>query len=206
MSYSQTPISRGTLQKLREKLTIARRGKEVLEMRREQLVREVLLRAKKVEERATLDDKLYELFGKAVKLYLTLGEYEYRSVCSTIKAPKVEILIESLQGVRVPRVKIVEEPNFSTVSDPEVRQLADSLYAALREAITLAAEEERVRALASYLEYINRVTNSLEKIIIPQLEESIRYISERLEEEMINEFTILKKIRRSESYGELSSC
>jgi len=203
MSHSQVPISRGTLLKLRERLTVARRGKEVLEMRREQLVHELLSSVEKIEGRSALDDKLYELFGEAVKLYLTLGEYGYRSMCSALKAPKVETLIESLYGVKVPKVKVVKEPNFSTISDPEVRRLASALYEALKEAISLAAEEEKVRALANHLEYVNRVTNSLEKIIIPQLEELIRYVSERLEEEMVSEFTALKKLKRLREHGEL---
>jgi len=205
MSHSQMPISRGTLLKLRERLAVARRGKEVLEMRREQLVHELLSSVGKIERRLALDDKLYELFGEAIKLYLTLGEYEYRSVCSALKAPKVETLIESLYGVKVPKVKVVNEPNFSAISDPEVRRLASALYEALKEAISLAAEEEKVRALAKHLEYVNRVTNSLEKIVIPQLEELIRYVSERLEEEMVSEFTALKKLKRLREHGELPS-
>jgi V/A-type H+-transporting ATPase subunit D len=197
------PISRGALLKLRERLIVARRGKEVLEMRREQLVHELLTSAKKIERRVALDNKLYELFSEAIKLYLTLGEYGYRSVCLALKAPKVETLIESLYGVKVPKVKIVEEPDFSTISDPEVRRLAGALYETLKEAIALAVEEEKVKALASHLEYVNRVTNSLEKIIIPQLEELIRYVSERLEEEMVSEFTALKKLKRLRERGEL---
>jgi len=99
---------------------------------------------------------------------------------------------------------VLEGPDFSAISNPRVREVAESLYKALSDAIALAVEEEAIRAVASHLEYVNRVTNSLEKVVIPQLEEMIRYISERLEEEMIGEFTTLKKVKRLRERGGLS--
>ena len=204
MSLSRITASRGTLQRLRERLAVARRGKEVLEMRREQLVREVLSRAKRIEERVALDNRLFELYGKAIELYLTLGEYEFRSFCSAAKGPRIQVLAESIYGIRALRVRVLEGPDFSAISNPRVREIAESLYKALSDAIALAVEEEAIRAVASHLEYVNRVTNSLEKVVIPQLEEMIRYISERLEEEMIGEFTTLKKVKRLRERGGLS--
>ncbi|HFC49180.1 MAG TPA: hypothetical protein ENJ59_00450, partial [Thermofilum sp.] len=111
-----------------------------------------------------------------------------------VKPPKLQMLLESVQGVPVPKVKVVEEPDFSRIIDPEYRKALETLWEALHEMIEIANKEMAVERLCRQLQYINRVVNSLDKNLIPQLREAISRIEEKVSEEEIEEFMRLKMI------------
>jgi len=193
-SLAFLPVSRGTLVKLRERYEVARRGKEVLEMRREQLIKEVFFLMDKLKERDVLEKELLEALDRVSRLRMYKGEGEFRSLSALVKPPKIEVLLTSIQGVPVPQARILEEPDLSEVTDVEFIAAYESLWKVFKPLIELANIEIAVEKLSKQLSYINRVVNSLERNLLPQLKDMISYIEERLDEEMISEFVRLKKI------------
>ena len=60
----------------------------------------------------------------------------------------------------------------------------------------LAGIENSVYRLATAIKKTQRRTNMLENVVIPRLEENIRFISSTLEEHEREEFTRMKVIKR----------
>ncbi len=196
-SLGYLPASRGTLLALRNKLQLVKRGKEILEMRRDQLVGEVFRLIEKLRERGEIEKRYIEALAKIAELRVYRGEQEFRSIIGLVKPPEIEILLISIQGVAVPQAKITEEPDFSLIKDPEYRKALEDLWVSLKELIEMSNIEMAIERLVEQLSYINRVVNSLEKNIIPSLEDAIRYIGEKLDEEMLGEHIRIMKIRET---------
>ena len=196
-SLSYLPASRGTLLALRNRLQLVKRGKEILEMRRDQLVGEVFRLIEKLRERGEVERRYVESLAKIAELRVHRGEQEFRSIIGLVRPPEIEILLISIQGVAVPQAKITEEPDFSLIKDPEYRKALEGLWASLKELIEMSNIEVAIERLVAQLSYINRVVNSLEKNIIPSLEDAIRYIGEKLDEEMLGEHIRIMKIREA---------
>ncbi|HDJ89815.1 MAG TPA: V-type ATP synthase subunit D [Thermoprotei archaeon] len=197
MSLTSTrflPISRGTLIYLKNMLNTIERGKNILEMRREQLIKEIFLLSSKLKERASIEHEYIRALEKVARLRLLRGEVEFESMLSLVKPPQIEILPTSIQGVMVPQARIFEEPDLSQLQDPEFLNAFKDLWKIIRILLELSNIEIAIEKLSEQLAYINRVVNSLDKSVIPKYKELIRYIEERIEEQSIDEFIKLKNI------------
>lgn len=188
------PISRGTLIYLKNMLNTIERGKNILEMRREQLIKEIFLLSSKLKERASIEHEYIRALEKVARLRLLRGEVEFESMLSLVKPPQIEILPTSIQGVMVPQARIFEEPDLSQLQDPEFLNAFKDLWKIIRILLELSNIEIAIEKLSEQLAYINRVVNSLDKSVIPKYKELIRYIEERIEEQSIDEFIKLKNI------------
>ncbi len=192
------PISRGTLLKLRERYEVSRRGKEILEMRREQLIREVFFLMDKLREREKLEKEILNILEDVSKLRVYKGEGEFKSMSALVKPPKIDVLLVSVQGVPVPQARILEEPNLTEISDIEFLSSFKKLWDIFSSLLEIANIEMSIERLSKHLSYINRVVNSLERNLLPELKNMISYIEERLDEEMISEFVRLREVSRRE--------
>ncbi len=188
------PASRGTLLKLREQLELVQRGKNVLEMRRDQLVKEVFAIMDELKKRPEAEHIYLEAVRGLSRIRSMRGEHDFQSFSNLVKPPRLETLLVSIQGVAVPEVRIVGSPDFSKIMDPEYRKRLENLWHALEAMIEIANKEIAIEKLCSQLQYINRVVNSLDKNLIPQLEEIIKHIEERVAEEEIEEFVRIKML------------
>ncbi|RLE67374.1 MAG: hypothetical protein DRJ34_04920 [Thermoprotei archaeon] len=193
------PVSRGTLIRLKNMLETIERGKNVLEMRREQLIKEIFLLSSKLKERASIEHEYIKALERVSRLRLLRGEVEFESMLSLVKPPQIEILPTSIQGVIVPQARIYEEPDLSQLYDPEFLRVFQDLWKITRILLELSNIEVAIEKLSEQLAYINRVVNSLDRSVIPKYREMVRYIEERIEEQSMDEFVKLKNIRERKS-------
>ena len=108
---------------------------------------------------------------------------------------EVHVVPLSIMGVHTPMLRSAEIPGVKDKFGPPVRGVATKLGRVVQSFLKIVELESRAEAIALDLERTNRIVNALEKIIIPELEETIRYIEDILEEESLEEFVRLKKIR-----------
>ena len=106
--------------------------------------------------------------------------------------PSVEVaaecVTESIMGVDVPKVTLSSEKRadglpyaYSEITgeaDYSVEKASDLLP----KMVQLAQTEKAVRMLAEEIERNKRRVNALEYVMIPQLEETIKYIKDKLDE------------------------
>ena len=186
------PASRGTLQLLRRRLELVQRGKDILQMRRDQLAKELLSIMEGLRRREDAEREFFEAARRVALLRLTRGDYDFRSMAALVRPPKVVSVLTSYQGVPVPQARVVEDPDFSKVVDPEYREAVEKLWEAVKKLIDVANSEAAVERISEQLSYINRVVNSLEKNVIPALQDALRRIEERVIEEELEDFVRIK--------------
>ncbi|WP_288005949.1 V-type ATP synthase subunit D [Thermofilum sp.] len=186
------PASRGTLQYLRRKLELVKRGKDVLQMRRDQLAKEVLAIMDELRKRPEAEKQFIEAARYAAIMRMARGEHEFRSMSSLVKPPKLTHIIVSYQGIPVPQIRITEEPDWTRLADPDYRRVIENLWNAVKTMIDVANMEVAVEKISDQLLYINRVVNSLEKNVIPQLESALRRVEEKVVDEELEDFVRVK--------------
>lgn len=113
----------------------------------------------------------------------------------------VEVETENIMSVRVPKINVVEKEvqdtapyGFATTSG-ELDSSIATLTRVMKKLIELAALEKKVHFLADEIDKTRRRVNALEHVMIPELEDTIRYIRMKLDEDERSTLTRLMKIK-----------
>lgn len=180
--------NRMELIRLRRRLGLARRGHKLLKDKQDDLVKRLQNLIKEISnERKELEDILKRAYNN---LLVTRGVLWHHQWLEIFSAPKVEIKIETkyipVMNLRLPKFSYRLEGNSYTYSwaetpgsmDDAVKELKD----ALRLMIKLAQDEKWLFIIAKELEKTRRRVNALEYILIPNLGETIKFISMKLSE------------------------
>lgn len=182
--------TRMELKKLKARLSTAVRGHKLLKDKSDEMIRRftILLR-----ETKALREEVEADLSSVLKQFAIA-----RSVTPSFEAetafamPSVEVNAEcetdSIMGVDVPKVRIASEKRanglpyaYSEITgeaDYSVQKASDLLP----KMVELAQTEKAVRMLAEEIERNKRRVNALEYVMIPQLEETIKYIKDKLDE------------------------
>jgi V/A-type H+-transporting ATPase subunit D len=195
MSTGRAAVTRGVLLRLREQLDFTKRGKELLRMKRDNLAAETNRLLEKVEARHELEQRLMKAYDALKIAYTTLGYVELQSQASTVKPIDARVRPRSLMGVLVPEIVLGKIPAISSVTNASAYAAAERLSSLMKELFDIAEAEGRIEIIAQELMMTNRKVNALEMVIIPKLQETIRYIDGRLEEETLEEFFRAKRVK-----------
>ena len=182
--------TRMELKKLKARLSTAVRGHKLLKDKSDEMIRQftvILREAKRLREAVELE------------LSVVLKQFSIaRSVTPSFEAetafalPSVAVYAncetQSVMGVDVPKVTLSGEKRADGLpyAYSEITGEADySVQKAselLPKMVELAQTEKTVRMLAEEIERNKRRVNALEYVMIPQLEETIKYIKDKLDE------------------------
>ena len=182
--------TRMELKKLKARLSTAVRGHKLLKDKSDEMVRRF---TEILKENKRLRDEVEK------ELSLTLRQFSVaRSVTPAFEAevafsmPSVAVGVECgserVMGVEVPKVSLTGSRRADGLpyAYAEITSEADysvgMVSALLPKMVLLAGTEKRMRLLAEEIERNKRRVNALEYIMIPQLEETIRYIKDKLDE------------------------
>lgn len=193
--------TRMELLRLKKKLVLARRGHKLLKDKQDELMKQLLglvdtvkeLR-KKVDKELTLATGRY-LFAKAGM------ETEFLESAMLIPGVKIELEIKekSTMGVKTPVFKVKTEGSIQNYGFAHTSgELDFSLLAIERvveEIVKLAEQEKRLQLMAEEIEKTRRRVNALEYILVPNLEDTIKYITMKLSEMERGNLTRLMKVK-----------
>lgn len=192
MAATHVNPTRMELTRLKRKLITARRGHKLLKDKRDELMRQYL---DLVRLNRSLREKVERGIASANQNFvLARAAMPDEEVKVALMAPKQEVYLEASER----NVMSVEIPVFSYKTrtsdandiysygfaftsgdlDDAVKSLADLLPDMLR----LAEVEKACRLMAAEIEKTRRRVNALEHIMIPELEENIKYITMKLDE------------------------
>lgn len=190
MSRLNVNPTRMELKKLKARLSTAVRGHKLLKDKSDEMVRRFSILIK---ENKRLREEVEEELSKTLKQFSIA-----RSVTPAYRAeaafamPSVEVKaacdVESVMGVEVPKIDLIEEKHADELpyAYSEITSEADYSVAQATELlpkmVQLAKTEKTVRMLADEIERNKRRVNALEYVMIPQLEETIKYIKSKLDE------------------------
>lgn len=184
---------------LRRTLEAARHGREVLEQKRELLLRELRARRRvaaeaRVRTRALLEAAHRPLTAARIEIG-TMGVEA--AVLAQPETASVEWRRGTLMGVTLPKLSMRPNPfvpQYGPMGTCAQLDVAGRAFAAvLPELVKLAEEELAVRALRRGLSQTTRRLSALEQVVIPELERDLREVSAALEEEERDEFLRRKR-------------
>lgn len=192
MARKQVNPTRMELGKQKKKLKTAMRGHKLLKDKRDELMRQFL---DLVRENRALREKVEEGINKANQNFvLARAGMDDAEINTAFIAPRQSVTLET--GFK--NVMSVEIPVFeykTRTADPndiysygyaftssDLDGAVYSLSEVLQDMLRLAEAEKACQLMASEIEKTRRRVNALEHVMIPETQETIKYISQKLDE------------------------
>ena len=198
--------TRMELKKLQARLNTAVRGHKLLKDKSDEMIRVFTVIIKedkalreKVEAELSLVMQQFRLARSVTPSYAAEAAFSMPSAVVRAECEK-----ESVMGVEVPKIALVKErvagalPYAFTEMTSEADRSVQMVSDLLPDLVKLAQTEKRVRMLAEEIERNKRRVNALEYVMIPQLEETIKYIKDKLGE---NERATIVRMMKVKSKG-----
>ena len=197
--------TRMELNNLKRRLITARRGHKLLKDKRDELVKQFMTIVK---ENKRLREICERMLGEAQNDFLlSRASISDQIIEESLMYPKktirLDVQTKNIMGVKVPVITDIDEEE----SDPNIypygilsttAELDSALYnitEVIPYLIELAEKEKTVQLMASEIERTRRRVNALEYIMIPQFEETIKYITMKLEENERGNISRLMKVK-----------
>lgn len=193
---------RSRLLALRRELATARDGRELLDRKREAILRAVSERVPKLEaRRRSVAVALACARTHLAEAQLGLGRTSVDAAAlAQPRLSAVEAIETSLVGVALPEVRSAVGrflPRYGPVGVSEALDLAGADFMALvPELLALASQEAAVRRLRRALTRTVRRLNALDTIVLPELSREIHVVTSALEEEERDEAVRSSRWRR----------
>ena len=192
MASTQVNPTRMELTRQKKKLATATRGHKLLKDKRDELMRQFL---ELVRENKTLREKVEEGLEAVNKNFvLARASSSDQALNTALLAPKQEVYLNA----DTRNVMSVEIPVFTTstrsadegdiysygfaFTSGDLDDAVKSLQELLPDMLRLAEEEKSCQLMAAEIEKTRRRVNALEHVMIPEMQENIRYITMKLDE------------------------
>ena len=198
--------TRMELLKLKDREKLAVKGHGLLKEKRNALIMEFFNILDRVKgSREIVEKNLAEAFQDLTAAQIAMGDLSVRKASMSVKeSVKVDIDSRSVMGVVVPLIDseisqrtIVERGYGFLDTSARIDEAAKRFENATKLILELAETEKTIMLLANEIESTKRRVNALEHIIIPRLQNTVKYIEMRLEEMERENFVRLKMIKKT---------
>ena len=194
--------TKSNLMAMKRSLSLANLGYELLDRKRTLMVREMSKLSADVDSvRSELDEAFRAAYEALQEANMTLGQNEVlRIAMSQSPGDDLTILTRSVMGVEIPDIKCapLPRPDYGLSSTNPVLDEAYVKFGRVKRlAAKAAAIENSVARLSVAVKQSQKRANALKNIVIPDLEESIKFVSDYLSEKEREEFTTLKVVKAS---------
>mgnify|MGYP001160428601 CR=1 FL=1 len=189
--------TKGNLMSTRKSLDLAMLGFELLDRKRNVIVREMMALIDRAE---TLQVQIDSCYAAA---YLALQRANVaHGICADVAVPVengLQLSSRSVMGVDIPIVTLDPSPAELSYGFMFTGSLVDEAYIEFDRVKKLTAElaevENSVYRLATAVNKTQKRANALKNIVIPRLTSTVKFISDSLEEKEREEFSRLKVIK-----------
>ena len=188
--------------RIKRSLKVAKMVHKILDDKREVLLKridEMIEEASKA--RKDIWTPLETIYSAVLDAYLSLGTGTLESIAMlTPSSMEVGVNVRRIVDVKVPTLQVstknLESLSYGFADTNVAVDKAAKLIKNVLPGICKAAEfENAIFSLAKELEKTQRLINALEYVIMPQYENSIKFITGTLEEREREEFVRLKKVK-----------
>jgi V/A-type H+-transporting ATPase subunit D len=197
--------TRMVLSSLKKRLKTATRGHKLMKDKRDELMKRFieLARENKV-LRDKVEEQLMDVYGNfTIASAVMSSQYFEEALMFPKQSVEVRVGHENIMSVDVPvfdfDYTLEDDTNiypygFATTSG-ELDSAVERLSTIFPTMLELAAMEKKASLLAVEIEKTRRRVNALEYVVIPQLQETIRYIKMKLDENERGNQTRLMKVK-----------
>ncbi|WHH57585.1 V-type ATP synthase subunit D [Petroclostridium sp. X23] len=205
MAIMRVNPTRMELTRLKKRLKVARRGHKLLKDKRDELMKQFLELVRKNKD---LREKVEEMLMRVHSNFLIARAVMSSEILEeSLMFPKQQVSLDvstkNIMSVDVPvldfKTQSEDESNiypygFATTSG-ELDSAIGTLSEVLPYMLELAQMEKSAQLLAEEIEKARRRVNALEYVMIPQLTETIKYITMKLDENERGTLTRLMKVK-----------
>ncbi|APQ74249.1 V-type ATP synthase subunit D [Clostridium botulinum] len=198
--------TRMELTKLKKRLTTATRGHKLLKDKQDELMRRFIGMIKKNNElRRDVEKELEGSFKDFLMASAVMSpEFLEEAVAYPKESISVDVKKQNIMSVNVPVFDFKRKlegdkgsifPYGFANTSAELDGAIEKLYGILPKLLELAKVEKACQLMADEIEKTRRRVNALEYMTIPQLEETIKFIQMKLDENERSTVTRLMKIK-----------
>ena len=194
--------TKGNLIAAKNSLALARQGYDLMDKKRNILVREMM---DLVDQASTIQTEIDTTFRAAYEALqqanIEMGIHMVQDIAKTVPVENtVKIKTRSIMGTEIPLVEYDKSGNVPTYAYYSTKMSLDEAKAAFERvkelSIKLSMIENSAIRLASNIKKTQKRANALKNITIPKFEALTKDISNALEEKEREEFTRLNVIKR----------
>lgn len=186
---------------LKKKLKTAQRGYKLLKEKRDGLMKQFLSIIREAKEmRINIEDALSAGF-KSFTYAAADMRPEFLEEALLVPTVKTELKAKTknVMSVNIPQFKFAMEGDYlsyglmstATELDNSLSKFSD----ALKEMVRLAEIEHSAKLLAEEIEKTRRRVNALEYVTIPNIQETVKYIQAKLNEQERSEKVVMMKVK-----------
>lgn len=200
----QAVPTKGNLMATKKSLALAKVGFDLLDRKRNILIRELMaLIDRAAEIQAVIDDAYASAYRALEKANITLGFCDEISKAIPIE-DSVQLDYRSIMGVEIPVLTMVvpkqRRLSYGLGNTNARLDEAVALFTKAKElTVELAEIENSVYRLAIAIKKTQKRANALKNIMIPRFEDNIKFITDALDEKDREEFSRLKVIKKQKS-------
>ncbi len=193
--------TRSNLMRVKDELSFAKLGYELLDQKRSILVSELLtLVDQAVDYQNRVEKSLLEAQKALQDAIMHMGRLRLGNLAGAVGiTSEIELSRRKVMGVSLPKVHTTysgEGPFFSPEGTSMLSEVAIEKYS---QALTLMGQMAELKVsimrLSREVKKTIRKVNALEKLVIPDKEETVKYLIGRIEEAERENFILLKSVK-----------
>lgn len=193
--------TKGNLMASKRSLAQAQLGYELMDRKRNILIREMVALSDKAKEiRDSIDSVFSDAYKSLEMANITLGVVTLLSK-QIPEDNSVKVTYRSVMGVELPSVTLDDTPSNMPYSPMLTNSRFDRAYICFNKAkamsATLAEIENSIYRLSAAIKKTQKRANALKNILIPRYTEQVKFITNALEEKEREEFSRQKIIKTS---------
>ena len=194
--------TKGNLMLAKNSLALARQGYELMDKKRNILIRELM---ELIDEARSIQEEIDSSFTYAYHCLQRANiEYGFCTFCQIAYTVPIEdsvvIQTRSIMGTEIPHVKYTPSAAVPTYAFSTTKESVDQAVEAFRKVkdltVKLSMVENAAYRLAANIKKTQKRANALQNITIPMYTNLVYTITNALEEKEREEFTRLKVIKR----------
>lgn len=196
---AQVFATKGNLISAKKSLVLAKMGYDLMDRKRNVLIREMMLLVDKVK---LLRDEITDSYNEAYYLLqqANVSTGIITSIANQVRVDTgVKVTYRSVMGIEVPNVIYKPEELEMQYGFEESSSKVDEAYIQFNRVkeltMILTEVDNSVYRLANAIRKTQKRANALKNIVIPDFESQIKFITEALEEKEREEFSRLKVIK-----------
>jgi len=196
-----TNPTRMELLRLRKRLGLARRGHKLLKDKQDELMKRFMGLVHQIKDlRLSVEEELEQAWRRfLVARSMGGSQVVENAVSAPTRKTSIEVGREQVMNLVVPVFKLKTEGKLASYGLAATPAELDTSLVAMEKVlgrmVELASKEKALELIGDEIERTRRRVNALEYILIPNLEETIRYISMKLSEMERGNITRLMRIK-----------
>jgi V/A-type H+-transporting ATPase subunit D len=202
MALENIRPTRLELLRTRRRIVLARKGLNLLKLKRSALIAEFFNLSKQaLALRGDLQKKIAAGYQSIRMAEMMEGPTRLENISMLLPGVhSVTVQTKNVMGVKTPKV---DAGNYAPVGAPALLDLPTSINESIRHfqgiyavVLDIAEKENALRRLLHEIEKTKRRASAIENVLIPRLQGTVRYIKFRFDELERDAFSMLKTVKR----------